>query len=163
MFKVWKTNTPRAKELVRFTEGNGTSKFVHLFRPFFLLPLETCWTEITLFSPEVRLDMIVVSGAWRCTQDPRSRGASQEKAAASFCEEIRAPARPPLSASTLQAHSGIPSVKKTHHPNFLAAPLSEWKVIMGSTPRHTRLTRGCQEADALPWLILSWLSVPCAH
>ena len=32
--------------------------------------LETCWTEITLFSPEVRLDMIVVSGARRTTQDP---------------------------------------------------------------------------------------------
>lgn len=129
----------------------------------FLLHLETCWTEITLFSPEVWLDMTVVSGAWHSTQDPWSRGAGQEKAAASLCEEIRATAQPPLSASTLQGYSGIQSIKKTHHLHFLAAQFSVWKVIMGSATRHTRFKRGCQEAEAVHWLILSCSSVSCAH
>lgn len=58
---------------------------------FFSWRLEACWTEITLFSPEVQLDRTVVPGTRCATQDHEAHGAGQEKAAASGCEGIRAP------------------------------------------------------------------------
>lgn len=76
--------------------------------------LETCCTEITLFSPEVRLDMTVVSGA-RCTaQDPwRARSRPGEGS----CQRLRRDQSPwsASSPSVLWAHSGIRSIRQIHH------------------------------------------------
>lgn len=89
------------------------------------LCLEMCWTEITLFSPEARLAMTVVSGTRRTTQDPWS--ASQPgKGSCQFLGGNQSPG-PPSSTSVLEARSGNQSIKKTRHLNILTAKLSGYE------------------------------------
>ena len=87
----------------REMEGENPSICSYLI---FSSRLETCCTEITLFSPEVRLDMTVVSGA-RCTaQDPwRARSRPGEGS----CQRLRgdqspwAASSPPSSEHTQES------------------------------------------------------------